>query len=219
MAEDGNRGTQRALIGAGLAAATAGAAAAAFLWNRKLNQDQDDRLIGDAPPWTLKQQPVSGPSSLTGTTVTIGRPRDDVYAEWRDFNRFPRFMENVERVEKLDESRSRWTIKAPAGSTVELVTEITADESGKRIAWKSTDGPNHAGVVTFHRLNDAESRVSVQFEWEPGSATEKIGAAFGADNAQVKSDLKKFKDFVESNGATGGWRGSVDSPPQTGETF
>lgn len=141
MAQDdsSSKGRQRAMIGAGIAAATAGAAAAAFLFNRKFNQDHDDDPISDAPPWTLKQRPEDENGPLFGTTVTIGRPRQQIYDEWRDFTRFPRFMKNVEAVEKLDDKRSRWTIKAPAGSSVTLVTEIVDDVPGKQIGWKSTD--------------------------------------------------------------------------------
>ena len=208
MAEDGNRGTQRALIGASIAAATAGAAAAAFLWNRKLNQDQDDRLISDAPPWTLKQQPESEDGALTGTTVTIGRPRDEIYAEWRDFTRFPRFMENVDQVEKLDEKRSRWTIKAPAGSTVEVVTEITADEPGRRIAWKSapdSDIATTGEVLLKDAPGDRGTYVSlVQTYSPPGGTLGRLAAKVlqREPEIQARRDLRRFEQLLETGEVT-----------------
>ena len=67
----------------------------------------------------------------------IGRPAEELYREWRNFTKFPHFMDNVERVEELDDKTSRWTIKAPAGSTVELVTRITEDRPNEAIAWVS----------------------------------------------------------------------------------
>ncbi|HET8795961.1 MAG TPA: hypothetical protein VFM62_06250 [Arthrobacter sp.] len=38
-----------------------------------------------------------------------------------------------------------------------------------------------------------------------------IGSAIGADDREIKSELKKFKEFIESRGAdpTGAWRGDV----------
>jgi uncharacterized membrane protein len=156
--------------------------------------------------------------STVQETIDVAVPVATAYNQWTQFESFPHFMGGVESVVQQDDTHLHWTTKV-AGQTREFDTVITEQNPDERIAWKSIDGPSHAGVVTFHRLNDAESRVSVQFQWDPDSATEKIGAAFGADSAQVKSDLRKFKDFVESHGATGGWRGSVDAPPQTGETF
>ena len=210
MADDSNnsRGTQRALIGAGLATATAGAVATAFLWNRKFNQDHDDDLISDAPPWTLKRAPEDENGPLTGRSVTIGRPAQELYDEWRDFTQFPRFMENVESVEKLDEKRSRWTVKAPAGSTVELVTEITAEEPGKRIAWKSTPESQIAttGEVLFRDAPaDRGTYVSlVQTYDAPGGAIGKLAAKIlqREPGMQARRDLRRFKQLMETGEVT-----------------
>jgi uncharacterized membrane protein len=68
-------------------------------------------------------------------------------------------------------------------------------------------------VVTFHRLDDAKTRVMIQIDWEPEGLVEKAGAAVGVDDRQVKSDAKRFKEFIESRGTeTGAWRGDVERP-------
>jgi uncharacterized membrane protein len=70
-------------------------------------------------------------------------------------------------------------------------------------------------VVTFHRLDDAKTRVMIQIDWEPEGLIEKAGAALGFDDRQVKADAKKFKQFIESRGTeTGAWRGDVARPDQ-----
>ena len=198
--------TQRALIGVGIAAATAGAAA--FLWNRKFNQDEDDRLISDAPPWTLKSRPADENGPLTGTSVTIARPRQDVFDEWRDFTRFPRFMDNVEAVEKLDAKRSRWTIKAPAGTTVELVTEITDEKPGERIAWKST-GESQIATTGKLLLKDAGpgrgTIVSLVQTYDPpaGAIGKLTAKLFQREPAiQARRDLRRFKQLLETGEVT-----------------
>jgi uncharacterized membrane protein len=66
-------------------------------------------------------------------------------------------------------------------------------------------------VVTFHRLDDARTRVMIQIDWEPEGLLEKAGAAVGIDDHQVKADAKRFKEFIESRGSeTGAWRGDVE---------
>ena len=63
---------------------------------------------------------------LVGRSVTIDRPRAELYAFWREFTNLPHFMQNVDRVSIVDARRSHWVIEAPAGKTVEWDSEITA---------------------------------------------------------------------------------------------
>jgi uncharacterized membrane protein len=68
-------------------------------------------------------------------------------------------------------------------------------------------------VVTFHRLDDAKTRVMIQIDWEPEGLVEKAGAAVGIDDRQVKADAKRFKEYIESRGSeSGAWRGDVERP-------
>jgi uncharacterized membrane protein len=203
-----DRSSERAWIGAGIAAATVGAAAAAFLWNRKFNQDDDDRLISDAPSWTLKNRPEDENGPLFGTTVTVGRPRQQVYDEWRDFTRFPRFMKNVDQVERLDEKRSRWTIKAPGGTSVTLVTEIVDDVPGKQIGWKSTPDSDIATtgeVLLKDAPGDRGTYVSLVQSYDPPGGT--VGKLFAKvmqrePSEQARRDLRRFKQLMETGEVT-----------------
>jgi hypothetical protein len=85
------------------------------------------------------------------------------------------------------------------------------------VAWKTENGTHQAGVVTFHRLGDTTTRVTLQLDLEPEGFTEKVGDALGIVQHRVKGDLEKFKEFIESRGREeGGWRGDVGRSPQTG---
>jgi uncharacterized membrane protein len=76
---------------------------------------------------------------------------------------------------------------------------------------KSTTGAPNAGVVTFHRLDGNETKVTLQMEWQPQGMMEGVGSALGFDDRQIKGDLERFKTFIEARGeATGAWRGSVE---------
>ena len=92
----------------------------------------------------------------------------------------------------------------------EFDATITEQHPDERVAWQSTDGTSHAGVVTFHRLADDETRITVQLDWEPEGFVEKAGAVLGVDDMQVSRDLAKFKELIEANGfESGAWRGDV----------
>jgi uncharacterized membrane protein len=142
-------------------------------------------------------------------------PVSAAYNQWTQFESFPRFMGAVERVDQLSDTRTHWVTKI-AGVEREFDAEITEQHPDERVAWKTLDGPSQAGVVTFHRIDDTHSRVSLQMDFDPEGFTEKAGNALGFVEGQVKSDLKSFKAFIESgDGTAGGWRGDVQPDPQS----
>ena len=142
-------------------------------------------------------------------SVDVRVPVRTAYNQWTQFESFPYFMEGVDRVIQLDDRRLHWETTV-AGAHREFDTEITEQHPDERVAWKSTDGTTHAGVVTFHRLSDTTTRVTVQLDWQPEGTVEKAGAMAGVDDRQVKGDLARFKEFIESRGQeSGGWRGDV----------
>ena len=144
-------------------------------------------------------------------SVDVCVPVTTAYNQWTQFESFPRFMDGVESVRQVDDRRTHWVTEI-AGVRREFDAEITEQHPDERVAWKSTDGTTHAGVVTFHKLADDETKVTVQLDWNTEGVLEKLGAAVGIDDHQVKADLERFKSYIESRGgADGGWRGDVSN--------
>jgi uncharacterized membrane protein len=144
--------------------------------------------------------------------IDIGLPVRTVYNQWTQFEDFPAFMWGVEEVRQIDETRLSWRVRV-AGVEREFIAEITEQSPDERIAWKSVEGPQQAGVVTFHRLDDDQTRVRLQLEWDPEGFVEQAGALLQLDDAQVGADLREFARLLETNGfETGAWRGTIDRP-------
>jgi uncharacterized membrane protein len=143
-------------------------------------------------------------------SVDVNVPIRVAYDQWTQFETFPEFMEGVESITQVSETRNQWKVEV-GGVSREFVTEITEQHAEERIAWTTVDGDLHqAGVVTFHKLDDSTTRVTIQMDWDPKGLVEKAGAAIGVDDRRVKGDAKRFKAFIESRGAeTGAWRGDV----------
>ena len=142
-------------------------------------------------------------------SIDVEVPIGKAYNQWTQFETFPEFMSGVESIEQLDDRRLHWKISI-AGVEREFDAEITEQHPDERVAWKSTDGTTHAGVVTFHKIDTNRTKVTVQLEWAPEGLVEKAGAAFNADDMQVSRDLSRFKKFIEQAPAeTGAWRGDV----------
>jgi uncharacterized membrane protein len=142
-------------------------------------------------------------------TVDVDVPVRTAYDQWTQFESFPMFMEGVEKVEQLDDTTLRWTAEI-AGQKRTWKAKITEQAPDQRIAWTSVDGARNAGVVTFHRLDDNKTRVTLQLDVDPEGPVENIGDALGFVQRRAKGDMERFKEFIESRGTeTGAWRGTV----------
>jgi uncharacterized membrane protein len=142
-------------------------------------------------------------------SIDVNVPVRTAYNQWTQFESFPQFMEGVERVDQLDDARLHWVAKV-GGQTKEWDAKITEQTPDQRVAWTATDGAENAGVVTFHRLDDDKTRVTVQMDIDPEGPIENIGDAVGIPDRRVKADLERFKEFIESRGGeTGAWRGEI----------
>jgi uncharacterized membrane protein len=145
-------------------------------------------------------------------SIDVDVPVSTAYNQWTQFESFSQFLDEVESITQTDDTHTHWKVKI-GGQEREFDAEITEQHPDERVAWNSTGGDtNHAGVVTFHKLSDDTSRVTVQIDWEPEGLLEKVGSFVGAGTHAVKKDLDNFKRFIEAQGAaTGSWRGDVDA--------
>jgi ribosome-associated toxin RatA of RatAB toxin-antitoxin module len=154
-------------------------------------------------------------------SIDVNVPVGQAYNQWTQFEDFPRFMSGVDAVRQLDDTTVHFETSI-GGVKREYDAQITVQEPDQRVTWESLNEPRNAGTVWFESLGPDETKVNVELTWEPESAMEKIGAAVGLDSRQVASDLKKFKEFIESRGSeTGAWResineGEVESPTGAG---
>ncbi len=149
-------------------------------------------------------------SSKIEQSIEVDVPVRTAYDQWTQFEEFPEFMEGVESVQQIDDTHLLWTAEI-GGKREEWKAEITEQIPDERVAWKAVDGKQNAGVVTFHRLADNRTKVMVQLDFEPEGMMEKLGSAIGSDDRQVKGDLERFKEFIESRGTeTGAFRGTVE---------
>ena len=148
------------------------------------------------------------------SSTEVKVPIRAAYNQWTQFAEFPQFMEGVEEIRQLDDKHLHWKATI-AGKSVEWDAEIVEQVPDTRIAWKSTTGASNAGAVAFHFIDPNTTRVSLQMEYEPDGAVQKIGSALGIPQMRVDGDLARFKKFIEVYGQeTGAWRGEIGEQPK-----
>jgi uncharacterized membrane protein len=151
-------------------------------------------------------------SSSILESIDVDVPVRTAYNQWTQFEEFPTFMEGVESVQQLDDKRLHWKAEV-GGQDLEWDAEITEQTPDERIAWRSRNGAQNAGVVTFHRISDDSCRVTLQLDYKPEGFVEKIGDFFGVVGSRARGDLERFKEFIERRGVeSGAWRGEIPAP-------
>jgi uncharacterized membrane protein len=194
--------SNKALIGAGLAVASV---AAGFLLARRSADVHDDGInVSEAPDHVFRRKTGKYPKGLVGRTLTIDKPKDEIYRAWRDFTRFPTFMENVDAVEDQGDGSFKWTVKAPLGTTVDLVTRITHDRPGEAIGWKSdpesqiqTEG--HVEFIEVAAGRGTGVRLTLRYDPPAGLPGRAIAKILQREpNVQARRDLRRFKMLMET---------------------
>ena len=156
-----------------------------------------------------KSRTQNGDSSII-ESIEVNVPLRTAYNQFTQFEDFPQFMKSVKEIRQLDDKHLHWKANI-AGEDKEWDSEITEQIPDKRIAWRSIGGVQHAGVVTFHKISDNVTRVTLQMDYQPDGPLEAIGDALGAVRMETRTNLQNFKEMLEKRGSeTGAWRGKID---------
>jgi len=140
----------------------------------------------------------------TRRAITVGRPVEEVYNFWHDFENLPQFMRHLESVTVTGERRSHWKAKAPAGASVEWDAETTDDRPNELIAWRSVEGSDvyNAGTVRFREApggRGTEVRVDIEYDPPFGKLGSKVAMLWREEpGQQVQDDLRHFKQVMET---------------------
>jgi uncharacterized membrane protein len=164
-------------------------------------------LTDDAPTYVSKDkdeqrsEAPGGEGTVWGRTITIMRPREELYAFWRDFSNLAQFMENIEAITVLDEKRSHWKVRGPNGD-YEWESLVTEDQPGSLIAWEATGDVKNSGRIEFVDAPPGHGtyvRALLAYD-PPGGFIGKAVAKLTQKEPQISStrDLRRFKQLMEA---------------------
>jgi uncharacterized membrane protein len=140
------------------------------------------------------------------TSLTVNRPRDQVYAFWRRLENLPRFMTHLKNVQVLDEKTSEWTASLTGDlGNISWKSEIVKDDPGDTLSWQSLPGSSieNAGKITFSDAWNAGTLVDIVISYHAplGVLGEKAGRLLNPlFEKMVRSDVQNFKRYIETSG-------------------
>ncbi len=155
-------------------------------------------------------------------TITILRPASEIYDFWRQLTTLPHFLSHIERVDVIDQDRSHWVVRGPAGSRVEWDAEIINDIEDELIAWRSLPGSDvvSAGSVRFEPGPGGGTAVCVHFQYEApaGRLGSWVASLFGKEpSQQIGADLRRLRQVLDTgNAAAGGGPRTRREPLESG---
>lgn len=138
------------------------------------------------------------------TTISLNKPKSEVYAFWRKLENLPRFMKHLEKVEELTNTKSKWTAKVPGGvGTISWEAEIVEDKNNEFISWRSLPGStvDNAGQVRFTEGPNNETEIKVRMTYRlPAGDVGGVAAKLFSPMAEkmMKDDIRDFKSVMET---------------------
>ena len=143
--------------------------------------------------------------------IEVNVPVSTAYNQWTQFEDFPLFMEGVDDVRQIDDTRLHW-VATVGGKTHEWDAKILEQHPDRQISWISEDGKKTRGTVTFEPRGDNKTLIRLSMSYQAEGPVELIGSAAGLDARRVRADLERFKELIESRGSeSGAWRGEVSA--------
>jgi uncharacterized membrane protein len=131
-------------------------------------------------------------------SIMVNAPVHQVYGLFTHFNDFPKFMSFVKEVTYYDDQRSHWVAEAVGQHEWDAINESWVED--QQIGWRSTNGLENMGRVTFQPAGADQTNVDVYIYYDPpvgvlGDIGEKLGAGSRFDTI-LQHDLDNFARMV-----------------------
>jgi len=140
-------------------------------------------------------------------TITVRRPREELFRYWRDLSNLPRVMSHLKSVETRGDRHSHWVASGPLGINVEWDAEIITERENELIGWRSVGDSDvdTAGSVHFTQAPGGEGtevRVLLKYDPPAGKVGDAINRLLGESPAQqIREDLQRYKQALETQSA------------------
>jgi uncharacterized membrane protein len=176
--------------------------------------------VGGAAATALRKRGATNAGDGTSphtieASIEVAVPVSTAYNQWTQFEEFPAFMQGVEEVRQLDDTRLHW-VASVAGRRAEWDAKILEQHPDRQISWISEDGKKTRGTVTFEPLGESRTLVHLALGYRAEGFVEALGSAAGLDRRRIQGDLARFKELIEARGTeSGAWRKDISAGTTT----
>lgn len=154
--------------------------------------------------------------------ITIQAPIEKVFNFWKEYQNFSKYIDDIESISKLSDTRSHWIINGPLHTHVEFDADTVECQQNKYIKWIAIHEVENdhlseqaeeklqeempvagTGELFFNEIAPGSTEVHLKFHYTlPSKVKEVIASAMnvvGFPSSQFDKGLDDIKEHLETN--------------------
>ena len=124
-------------------------------------------------------------------SIDVAVPIAVAWEEWMALECLPEGVHDVLDIERNDGE----LVGDVRGA--EWIAEVRDERPEESFAWRSVEGSDCAGLVTFHRLSDRLTRIELNLDVRPRGPAEALCVRTRLADRRADAELRRFKARVE----------------------
>ena len=126
--------------------------------------------------------------------VDVAVPLEVAWVQWIELCHLPEGSHRVTEVERRGDHL--WG-RLDGATSREWEADVVDERKDESFAWRSTEGSDSAGLVTFHKLSDRLTRIELDLDVRPVDPLEAVALALRVADRRAESALRRFKADAE----------------------
>jgi uncharacterized membrane protein len=139
-------------------------------------------------------QRVMTPRVPVQRSIDVAVPIRVAWEEWMALESLP---EGAHRVHEIERDGDALYGRLDVSGQPEWRAEVTDEREQESFAWRSLQGSDCAGLITFHQLSDRLTRLELDLDALPTSPTEAVALNTPLAQRRAALELRRFKAHVE----------------------
>jgi uncharacterized membrane protein len=127
-------------------------------------------------------------------SIDVAVPVEFAWRAWSELHFLP---EGVDRVIDIERDGDQLSGRLAGITGREWRAEITDEREAESFAWRSTEGSDCAGLVTFHRLSDRLTRIELDLDVVPVTAVASLALLAHLAHWRTVAELRRLKAGLE----------------------
>jgi uncharacterized membrane protein len=129
-------------------------------------------------------------------SIDVAVPLQVAYDQWVQLESLPEGDHRVQNIERRGQ-RLVGAIRR-SGAVHEWEAEVRDERRDESFAWRSVQGSDVAGLITFHRIGERLTRLELALDIVPVSIGEALALTLHLSDRVAEADLRRFKLRVET---------------------
>lgn len=154
----------------------------------------DGEALKDKAGEVLPNLGLPRPQLPIQESVDVAVPLDFVWSRWMELRFLP---EGLDRIVEIERHGRELRGQVDGESADAWSAEVLDERESESFAWKSSEGSDCAGLLTFHSLSERLTRLELTLDLLPRDARESALLVTHIAHRRARHELRRFKAELE----------------------